>query len=138
MKKIIIIVFSILIIVMIYMIISLSGNRIEVIKNKSYFDTFEIEDDETSIYCVLSIKNNSNEKISFSINADFEKDYESGLVTDRVITGIWEESGERVVTLNAGEELLYKKIVFKSQNNGCDVKNSRNLPKIEISEKKIQ
>ena len=38
--------------------------------------------------------------------------------------------------IKAGEELEYESIIFRSKNNGGNVKHHKNLPQLEIIEKK--
>ena len=106
--------------------------KVEVVKNESWFSDFEIQNGETLIYCELTLKNNSNAPTTFSVKGVFDKDYESGLVSDKVVTGYFEDSGETSITLGPQEKVSNKRIVFKSKNNGCEIKQDRELPELRI------
>ena len=115
-------------------ILTVKKTRIEISDKDSWFSDFEIVDGETRIQCALSVKNNSKEDITFSVNAIFDQDFESGLVSDKTVTGTWDNSGLADITLKAGQELTGEKITFTSKNNGCNTKQDRNLPKLEVRE----
>ncbi len=109
--------------------------RVQLVEKESYFDTFEVDNDETKIICVLTIKNNTNEEITFSVNAVFDEDYKNGLVSDKTIEGTWNDTGLAEITLAPKEKLSNETITFSSQNAGCDTKTDRNLPEIQLVEK---
>ena len=133
MKKKIVLLFIIVIAITIALILALYNKTgIQLIEKESYFDTFEIVDGETRITCVLSVKNNTNENITFNVNAKFDQDYQNGLVSDKYVEGVWSDTGLAEISLAPKEKISYKKIVFSSKNAGCDTKMDRNLPKIEF------
>ncbi|MCR4745859.1 MAG: hypothetical protein K5894_11625 [Lachnospiraceae bacterium] len=105
-KKTIVMVMSVVITITIALIL-LSHNKpgIQLIEKESYFDTFEIVDGETRIICVLSVKNNTNNDITFNVNAIFDQDYKNGLVSDKSIEGVWSDTGMTEISL-APKELI--------------------------------
>ena len=133
MRKMIVMIFIIVIAIAIASILVLHNKPgIQLIEKESYFDTFEIVDGETRIICVLSVKNNTNKDVTFRVNAIFDQDYQSGLVSDKSVEGIWSDTGVAKISLAPKEKVSYKEIVFSSKNAGCDTKTDRKLPKIEF------
>ena len=124
-----------LVITIVLITILFNKPRIHLIEKESYFDTFEIVNGETRIICVLSIENNTSEMITFSVDATFDRDYQNGLVLDKFIKGIWEDTGVAEISLAPKEKVSYKKIIFSSKNAGCDTKMDRKLPEIKLVEK---
>ena len=108
--------------------------EIEIIKDKSYFNDFEIVDGVTCIKCTITIRNNSDEDKIIGVSAKFDEDYESGLVSEEFIAGKWQPSGEEQLTVPANFTYENYEIYFYSQNNGCETKESRLLPELSILE----
>ncbi|RKM56980.1 hypothetical protein D6853_02875 [Butyrivibrio sp. X503] len=136
MKKNIVIILSLVIVIVIaFFLVSSNKPRIQLIEKESYFDTFEVVNGETRIMCVLSIKNNTDEMITLSVNAIFDQDYQSGLVSDKTVEGVWDDTGVAEISLAPKEKVSYKKIIFSSPNAGCDTKTDRNLPEIQLIKK---
>ena len=78
MRKMIVMILSIVIVAAIALfLVNYSRPRIQLIKKESFFDTFEVDNNETRIICILSIKNNTNEVITISVKAMFDQDYQN-------------------------------------------------------------
>ena len=136
MRKMRVMILSIVIVAAIALfLVNYSRPRIQLIKKESFFDTFEVDNNETRIICILSIKNNTNEVITISVKAMFDQDYQNGLVSDKIVEGTWSDTGLTEITLAPKEKVSYKKIIFSSKNAGCDTKVDRNLPEIQLVEK---
>ena len=136
MRKMIVMILSIVIVAAIALfLVNYSRPRIQLIKKESFFDTFEVDNNETRIICILSIKNNTNEVITISVKAMFDQDYQNGLVSDKIVEGTWSDTGLTEITLAPKEKVSYKKIILSSKNAGCDTKVDRNLPEIQLVEK---
>lgn len=113
---------------------STQEGNVEIITSKSYLSGFEISEGNTQIKCVLTIENHSDEDVTISIKAHFTDDYKSGLVSDEDVIGKFDDTGEELIIIKAGETVEYKEISFFSKNNGCDTKNDRLLPSLSIEE----
>lgn len=111
-----------------------NNKKIAVIDSKSNLKSFEITNGETRIMCELTLENKTDKDMTISVKAHFTDDYKSGLVSDEYIVGEWDETGEKSITIKAGETVKYAGISFYSTNNGCDTMSSRLLPDLIIDE----
>jgi hypothetical protein len=109
-----------------------SKENIELIKEKSYFNDFEVINDRVFIECKLTIKNNTNNFYSFRINALFNDDVKIKLLENKFFEGYSEDLNSSIFFISPDEILEYTKVVFVGKFAGNYQKYSRALPEINI------
>jgi hypothetical protein len=105
--------------------------NIELIKEKSYFNDFDVINEKVFIECVLTIKNNTNRFYNFRINALFEDDVKK-LLENKFLEGYSEDLNSSIFSIAPNEIFEYKKVVFVGKFAGRRQKHDRALPEINI------
>ena len=101
-------------------------------EEKSFFSDFKIENNKVYIYCTLFIENKSDTEKVISLKASFEKDVETGLLKEALVSGYSLDESTQEFQLKKGENQL--DVVFVGEYAGVDKKHDRLLPDIEIAE----
>ena len=117
---------------MVLSLFSCQAKVIELNEEKSFFSDFKIENNKVYIYCTLFIENKSDTEKVISLKASFEKDVETGLLKEALVSGYSLDESTQEFQLKKGENQL--DVVFVGEYAGVDKKNDRLLPDIEITE----
>lgn len=105
-----------------------------VILEESYLNDFIVESDTVQINCVISIKNRSDTDKTIKIIGDFADEIDTGLLTERELTGIFVDKNTNAITIPANSSLKNISVVFYGEYGGTEKMKDRNLPDIEIIE----
>ncbi len=101
----------------------------------SFFKDYSVHGDTVDFYCSLTIKNNSQQKKTFMIEADFEVDYNNGFITEKTLSGYDKSTKLKVFAIEPNTTTVFEDVCFSvTKGLSCDKKNDRLLPKINIKE----
>lgn len=101
----------------------------------SFFKDYSVNENTIEFNCFLAIKNNSQFKKTFAIEADFETDYNSGFITEKTLSGYDKSTGLKVFAIEPNTTTVFENVCFSApKGSSCNKKNNRLLPKIKIRE----
>jgi hypothetical protein len=132
MKKILIILVSLLAAIIIPLVFYNKPDNLQIIKNESYFSNFSVKGEKVYIKCEIMIKNSFLIAKTFKINAILKDDAQLGLLKSENLIGYNQD-------LTSNEFKIKKKststfsVVFVGDFAGINKKHDRNLPEIIIS-----
>lgn len=139
MKKIMYISGVIIIIAVIILVFKNSKNdklipKLELVSDqRGGIEDFYIEDDKVYIICGITIINNTEDELSYSLTANSEADFRSGLITSAILKGFDENLSTNIFSIG-GHEVQTIKIIFMGDYAGYPKKNDRLMPEITIVE----
>jgi hypothetical protein len=102
---------------------------LELIKEDSFFNDFEVIGDKVFIKCIITVKNNTENNIQYKINAIFEDDVRIGLLKNEKLEGYAEDLMSNVFIISASETIKYQTVIFVGEFAGNYRKYNRELPK---------
>ncbi len=94
---------------------------------------FYIEGDKVYIVCGVTVRNNTDTKIAYSLEAISEDDYNSGLLKSEKLEGYDETIENNIFSIN-GKEVQTFIVVFVGEHGGYPRKKDRLAPEIVIHE----
>jgi hypothetical protein len=127
-------------------------NNVKIIKEESWFNNFYVIDDIVFMECIISIKNNTENDISFKLNAICNNDVQLGLLKNNILAGykedifrsavsaeyIYKKYSEGLLTdvfiISANETIEHLRVIFIGDSAGNHQKTNRALPDIIIIE----
>lgn len=120
--------------IMIYRLIIIAKDRVSVINKESFFDEYEIIDDEVHIYCMISLRNNSSKTKKVKILGDFQKEVDIGLLKENNLEAYFVEEASSVIVIDGNSTLKYVKVEFVGEYAGNAIMSNRLLPQIKVIE----
>ncbi|WP_312429679.1 hypothetical protein [Lacrimispora sp.] len=133
---------GIIILIVVIMFIFKSGkkekliSRLELVSEQGGgIEDFYIEDDKVYIIGGVTIKNNTEDELSYSITANSEVDFQSGLLKSAILKGFDENLSENIFSIG-GHEVQTIKIFFVGDYAGYPKKSDRLMPEITIIEER--
>lgn len=137
MKKIIYIVTMILVLmfVLIYVNNHSLKPRLELIISKGAgIGDFYIEDNNVYILGGITVKNNTEDEVRYSLSANSKADFKSGLIKSETLKVYNEMLSSDIFSIRGKEEQTIK-VVIVGEYAGYPKKNDRLMPEITIHEK---
>lgn len=135
MKKILIILFGVLVVAMVVVVFFLINNKegsLQIVKDTSYFSDFSVEGEKVYIKCELEFKNSSSEDTTFQLKAIMKDDVELGLLKEENLTGYSQDLTSDKFTIEKKTTRTFS-VVFVGDFAGTNKKHDRNLPEIVIT-----
>lgn len=120
--------------IIIYRLIMIAKDRITVINKESFFDEYEIIDDEVHIYCMISLRNNSSKTKKVKILGDFQKEVDIGLLKENNLEAYFVEEASSVIVIDGNSTLKYVKVEFVGEYAGNAIMSNRLLSQIKVIE----
>lgn len=120
--------------IIIYRLIIIAKDRVSVINKESFFDEYEIIDDEVHIYCMISLRNNSSKTKKVKILGDFQKEVDIGLLKENNLEAYFVEEASSVIVIDGNSTLKYVKVEFVGEYAGNAIMSNRLLPQIKVIE----
>lgn len=135
MKKILIISFGVLAVVIIAAVLLLTNNTggLKVITDKCSYSDYAIEGDKVYIYCGITVKNSSSGAKTFQLNAIMKDDVELGLLKAENIKGYNSDLTSDIFTIEKKTTDAFP-VVFVGDFAGTNKKHDRLVPEIVITE----
>lgn len=104
---------------------------VEFIEESSFFDDFYIADDQVELFCYIYIQNHTLIQQTIQIQGDFLEDWESGLLSERILLAQNLDTGESLFDIPPGESRIH--LVFRCDyGGGTTQKQNRLLPQISV------
>ena len=94
-------------------------------------EDFYIEDEKVYIIGGVTIRNNTEDELSYSLTANSESDFKSGLIKSAILNGFDEDLSTNIFSIG-GYEVQTKKIIFVGDYAGYHKKSDRLMPEITI------
>ena len=108
--------------------------KLELVSDQSGgIEDFYIEDDKVYINGGITIRNNTEDELSYSLTANSEADFQSGLLTSAILKGFDENLSTNIFSIGR-HEVQTIKIIFVGDYAGYPKKYDRLMPKITIVE----
>lgn len=104
-----------------------------VLDEKSLYEDFEIFDNQVTIFCSVTVQNDSKHAKEFQMLADFTEDVKTGLLTEANLVGYQKDTNRDTFKIEGEQECTYQ-VVFTGDFAGTMKIENRNLPKIELIE----
>lgn len=120
--------------IIIYRLIIIAKDRVTVMNKESFFDEYEIIDDEVHIYCMISLRNNSSKTKKVKILGDFQKEVDIGLLKENNLEAYFVEEASSVIVIDGNSTLKYVKVEFVGEYAGNAIMSNRLLPQIKVIE----
>lgn len=120
--------------IIIYRLIMIAKDRVTVINKESFFDEYEIIDDEVHIYCMISLRNNSSKTKKVKILGDFQKEVDIGLLKENNLEAYFVEEASSVIVIDGNSTLKYVKVEFVGEYAGNAIMSNRLLSQIKVIE----
>lgn len=120
--------------IIIYRLIIITKDRVTVMNKESFFDEYEIIDDEVHIYCMISLRNNSSKTKKVKILGDFQKEVDIGLLKENNLEAYFVEEASSVIVIDGNSTLKYVKVEFVGEYAGNAIMSNRLLPQIKVIE----
>ena len=109
-----------------------SKDKVTVIsKQHNGISDFYIKDGYVYIIGGVTVQNNTNNTVSFSLEARSDADYESGLLKSPLLIGYDNNSNSSIFTINGNEVKTYT-VSFVGEHGNYNIKNNRLMPYISI------
>ena len=96
-------------------------------------EDFYIEDEKVYIMGGVTIRNNTEDEVSYSLIANSESDFKSGLIKSAILNGFDENLSTNIFSIE-GYKVQTIKIIFVGDYAGYPKKNDRLMPEITIIE----
>lgn len=125
---------AILIIIITCYLVFFNKNKVIVIDEESFFDDFEIINDEVHIYCIVSLRNYGTNGKKIKILGDFQEEVNIGLLKERDLEAYFMEEASNAIVIEGNSTLKYVKIEFVGEYAGNAIMSNRLLPQIKIIE----
>ena len=112
---------------------SQSKPAIEILtKQDAGIKDFYIKNREVHIAAGITVKNNTDDHISFMLTAESQSDYESGLITSPLLLGYDEDFSATVFNLQ-GKETKTFDVIFVGEHGDFNQKADRLIPQISAT-----
>lgn len=116
-----------------YLFISLRS-KVVVLDDESFFDKYEVIDNEVHIYCIVSLKNNSSDSKKVKLLGDFQEEVNIGLLKEDTLEAYFVEDASSTIVIKGNSTIKYIKVEFVGEYAGNAIMSNRLLPKIEVIE----
>lgn len=124
---------AVAVIVTCYLIIFIRS-KVVVIDDESFFDEFEVIDNEVHIYCVVSLKNNSSESKKVKLLGNFQEEVDIGLLKEDNLEAYFMEDASSTIVIDGNSTIKYIKVEFVGEYAGKAIMRNRLLPQIKVIE----
>ncbi len=109
-------------------------NEVIVIEEESFFDDFEIVNDEVHIYCIVSLRNYSINDKKIKISGNFQEEVNIGLLKESDLEAYFMEEASNAIVIEGNSTLKYVKVEFVGEYAGNAILSNRSLPQIKVIE----
>lgn len=107
---------------------------VKVLEDESFLNEFEVINNEVHIYCVVSLKNNSNNIKKVKLIGNFQKEVENGLLKNGSLEANFIEGTANSIIVKENSTVKYIEVEFVGEYAGNPSMSNRNLPYIEVIE----
>lgn len=131
MKKLLIILMSLVVLIAGFIFINNKANSLQIVKEKSFFSDFYVEGDKAYIQCEITINNFSSTDKIFKLNAISEDDVKVGLLKTKNLKGYNQELTSDKFTIKKKSTQTFV-VVFTGEFAGTYKKYDRKIPEVII------
>ena len=106
-------------------------SSISIVKDKSFFSDYCVEDGIVRIKCYITIRNTYNHEVMYKLVAKSQVDYEQGLLSESTLFAMDDGGNCLQYTIPPSSEKSFY-VLFSGEYGGTNKKHDRLLPDIEI------